>query len=39
MTATVMMRKVGTKTPKIGPGDQVTQSSGNQLLDRVILIT
>jgi hypothetical protein len=31
-----MMRKVGAKTPKIGPGDQVTQSSGNRLSDRVI---
>jgi hypothetical protein len=39
MTAIVMMRKVGAKTPKIGPGDQVTQSSGNRLSDRVILIT
>jgi hypothetical protein len=29
----------GVKTPKIGPGDQVTQSSENRLLDRVILIT
>jgi hypothetical protein len=39
MTAIVMMRKVETKTPKIGPGDQVTQSLGNRLSDRVILIT
>jgi hypothetical protein len=39
MTMIVMMRKVGVKTPKIGPGDQVTQSSGNQLSDKVILIT
>jgi hypothetical protein len=39
MTVIVMMRKVGAKTPKIGPSDQVTQSSGNQLSDRVILIT
>jgi hypothetical protein len=38
MTATVMMRKVGAKTPKIGPGDQVMQFSENQLLNRVILI-
>jgi hypothetical protein len=29
----------GAKTPKIDPSDQVTQSSGNQLSDRVILIT
>jgi hypothetical protein len=39
MTAIVMMRKVGAKTPKIGSGDQVTQSSGNRLSGRVILIT
>jgi hypothetical protein len=39
MTTIVMMWKVGAKTPKIGPGDQVTQSSGNRLSDRVILIT
>jgi hypothetical protein len=38
MTATVMMRKVEAKTLKIGPGDQVMQSSGNQLSNRVILI-
>jgi hypothetical protein len=38
MTAIVMMRKVGAKTPKIGPGDQVMQFLENQLLDRVILI-
>jgi hypothetical protein len=29
----------GAKTPKISPGDQVTQSSENRLSDRVILIT
>jgi hypothetical protein len=29
----------GAKIPKIGPGDQVTQSSGNRLSDKVILIT
>jgi hypothetical protein len=28
----------GAKTLKIGPGDQVMQSSGNQLSNRVILI-
>jgi hypothetical protein len=39
MTAIVMMRKVVAKTPKIGSGDQVTQSSGNRLSDKVILIT
>jgi hypothetical protein len=39
MTAIVMMRKVGAKTLKIGPGGQVTQSSGNRLSDKVILIT
>jgi hypothetical protein len=38
MTVTVMMRKVGAKTPKIGPSDQVMQFSENQLLNRVILI-
>jgi hypothetical protein len=38
MTTTVMMWKVGAKTPKIGRGDQVTQSSENQLLNRVISI-
>jgi hypothetical protein len=38
MTATVMMQKVEAKTLKIGPGDQVMQSSGNRLSDRVILI-
>jgi hypothetical protein len=38
VTATVMMRKVGAKTPKIGPGDQVMQFLGNRLSDRVILI-
>jgi hypothetical protein len=30
--------EVGAKTPKIGPGDQVMQFSGNRLSDRVILI-
>ena len=39
MTAIVMMQKVRAKTLKIGPGDQVTQSSGNRLSDRVTLIT
>jgi hypothetical protein len=39
MTVIVMIRKAGAKTPKIGPGDQVTQSSENRLSDRVILIT
>jgi hypothetical protein len=39
MTAIVIMQKAGAKTPKIGPGDQVTQSSGNRLSDRAILIT
>jgi hypothetical protein len=39
MTVIVMMWKVGAKTPKIGPGDQVTQSSENRLLGKVILIT
>jgi hypothetical protein len=29
MTAIVMMQKVGAKTPKIGPGGQVTQSLEN----------
>jgi hypothetical protein len=38
MTATVMMQKVGAKTPKIGPGDQVMQFLGNQISDKVILI-
>jgi hypothetical protein len=38
MTATVMMQKVEANTLKIGPGDQVMQSSGNRLSDRVILI-
>jgi hypothetical protein len=38
MTAIVMMRKVGAKTQKIGPGNQVMQFSENQLLNRVILI-
>jgi hypothetical protein len=39
MTATVMMWKVGAKTPKIGRGDQVTQSSENRLSGKVILTT
>jgi hypothetical protein len=39
MTAIVMMWKVGAKTLKIGRGDQVTQSSVNQLSSKVILIT
>jgi hypothetical protein len=39
MTATVMMQRVEAKTPKIGPSDQVMQSSENRLSDRVILIT
>jgi hypothetical protein len=39
MTATVMMWKVGAKTPKIDRGDQVTQSSENRLSGKVILIT
>jgi hypothetical protein len=34
--ATVMMWKVGAKTPKIDPGDQVMQFLENQLLNRVI---
>jgi hypothetical protein len=38
MTVTAMMQKVGAKTPKIGPSDQVMQFLENQLLDRVILI-
>jgi hypothetical protein len=38
MIATVMMWRVEAKTLKIGPGDQVMQSSGNQLSNRVILI-
>jgi hypothetical protein len=33
-----MMWKVGVKTPKIDPSDQVMQFSENQLLNRVILI-
>jgi hypothetical protein len=33
-----MMWKVGEKTPKIDPGDQVMQFSENQLLNRVISI-
>jgi hypothetical protein len=39
MTVIVMMQKAGAKILKIGPGDQVTQSSGNRLSDKVILIT
>ena len=39
MTATVMMWKVGAKTPKIDRGDQVTQSLENRLSGKVILIT
>jgi hypothetical protein len=35
---TVMMWRVEAKTLKIILGDQVTQSSGNQLSNRVILI-
>jgi hypothetical protein len=38
MIVTAMMWRVGAKTLKIGPGDQVMQSSGNQLSNRVILI-
>jgi hypothetical protein len=38
MIATAMMWKVEAKTLKIGPDDQVMQSSGNQLSNRVILI-
>jgi hypothetical protein len=38
MIATTMMRKVEVKTLKIGPDDQVMQSSGNQLSNRVILM-
>jgi hypothetical protein len=38
MTTTIMMWKVGAKTPKIGRGGQVMQFSENQLLNRVISI-
>jgi hypothetical protein len=38
MIATAMTWRVEAKTPKIGPGDQVIQSSGNQLSNRAILI-
>ena len=38
VTTTAMMQKVEAKILKIGPGDQVLQSSGNQLLNRAILI-
>jgi hypothetical protein len=38
MIVTAMMWRVGAKTLKIGPGDQVMQSSGNQLSNRVIVI-
>jgi hypothetical protein len=38
MIAIAMMWRVEAKTLKIGPGDQVMQSSGNQLSNRVILI-
>jgi hypothetical protein len=38
MIVTAMMWRVEAKTLKIGPGDQVMQSSGNQLSNRVILI-
>jgi hypothetical protein len=38
MIATAMMWRVEAKTLKIDPGDQVIQSSGNQLSNRVILI-
>jgi hypothetical protein len=38
MIATAMMWRVEAKTLKIGPSDQVMQSSGNQLSNRVILI-
>jgi hypothetical protein len=37
MIAITMMWKVEAKTLKIGPGDQVMQSSGNQLSNRVTL--
>jgi hypothetical protein len=38
MIATTMIWKVEAKTLKIDPSDQVMQSSGNQLSNRVILI-
>jgi hypothetical protein len=38
MIVTAMMWRVGAKTLKIDLGDQVTQSLGNQLSNRVILI-
>jgi hypothetical protein len=38
MIVTAMMWRVEAKTPKIDPGDQVMQSSGNQLSNKVILI-
>jgi hypothetical protein len=38
MTVTAMMQKVEAKILKIGPGDQVMQSSGNQLSNKAILI-
>jgi hypothetical protein len=38
MIVIVMMWRVEAKTLKIGPDDQVMQSSGNQLSNRVILI-
>jgi hypothetical protein len=38
MIAIAMMWRVEAKTLKIGPSDQVMQSSGNQLSNRVILI-
>jgi hypothetical protein len=38
MTAIAMMWRVEAKTLKIGPSDQVMQSSGNQVSNRVILI-
>jgi hypothetical protein len=38
MIVTAMMWRVGVKTLKIGPSDQVMQSSGNQLSNIVILI-
>jgi hypothetical protein len=38
MIVIAMMWRVAAKTLKIGSGDQVMQSSGNQLSNRVILI-
>jgi hypothetical protein len=38
MIATTMICRVEAKTLKIGHGDQVMQSSGNQPSNRVILI-